>query len=356
MTRRRLAVVAVLAALPALYACYWMVAADGLRRGLFVWADDRRAEGWAVAFDEPSVGGFPLRLRTELRNVRLAPPDGWWRWRGPPVRAETRPWRPRIVRLAFPGDHRLALAGRGRPRELRLRFGAARATARFRANGAVAGLSARINRIEADDGIRIGSLRWSFAAPRPGAAPDAGPGPKPSGARLALSASRFEHPGLERREFVLPGRIDRPLPPIDRLDAELALIGDLDIEAAGIGRAAAALAAWRDAGGTIELDRLRVVWPPLTLEADGAFALDGALQPIGAMSARLRGYEEAIDALVEAGRLRASAALAARVVLGQGARRAPDGESSAALPLTLQDRRFSIGPIRLPPLPRIDWR
>ena len=345
MTRRRLAVVAMLAALPALYACYWMIAADGLRHGLFAWADDRRAEGWAVAFDEPSVGGFPLRLRTELRSVRLAPPGRWWRWRGPPVRAEARPWRPRVVQLAFPGDHRLTLAGRGRPRELQLRFGAARATARFHANGAVADLSVRVNRIETGGGIRIESLRWHFAAPRPGAAPDAGSGPDPSGARLVLSASRLEHP-----DSVLPGH------PIDRLDAELALIGDLDVEAAGIGRAAAALAAWRDAGGTIELGRLRVVWPPLTLEADGTFALDGDLQPIGAMSARLRGYGEAIDALVEAGRLRAGAALAARIVLGQGARRAPDGESSAALPLTLQDRRFSIGPIRLPPLPRIDWR
>ena len=50
-----------------------------------------------------------------------------------------------------------------------------------------------------------------------------------------------------------------------------------------------AIAAWRDAGGTIELDNLQLEWGGLGVNATGTVALDQNLQPIGAFSGGHRG-------------------------------------------------------------------
>ena len=65
-----------------------------------------------------------------------------------------------------------------------------------------------------------------------------------------------------------------------------------------------AIAAWRDAGGTIELDRLQLNWGGLGATATGTMALDQDLQPIGAFSGGIEGFGAILSALVEAGRLR----------------------------------------------------
>ena len=45
---------------------------------------------------------------------------------------------------------------------------------------------------------------------------------------------------------------------------------------------AQALAQWRDGGGTIDLQSVRVRWGSLLLDASGTLALDSSLQPEGA--------------------------------------------------------------------------
>ena len=56
-------------------------------------------------------------------------------------------------------------------------------------------------------------------------------------------------------------------------------------------------ALWRDAGGTVEVDRMTFAYGPLKLEANGTVALDTGLQPQAAFSIRAEGVFRAVEAL-----------------------------------------------------------
>jgi hypothetical protein len=118
-----------------------------------------------------------------------------------------------------------------------------------------------------------------------------------------------------------------------------------------------ALDRWRDAGGTIEVTRLQLLYGPLTLTADGTLALDKAEQPIGAFNARIVGASRTVDALRQRGLIEDMNSVAAKVMLGLMARKPLDGgEPVVAIPLTLQDRTLHAGPIALAVIPEIRWR
>ena len=122
------------------------------------------------------------------------------------------------------------------------------------------------------------------------------------------------------------------------------------------GPPAEAVAGWRDDGGTVELERLVLEWGPLELEASGTLALDPAMQPIGSLTAEIRGYAETLDALVQAGAAPPRDAAIAKVVLNLLAKTPPDGGPPVlTVPLTAQDGRLFVGPVALLELPPIEW-
>ena len=93
---------------------------------------------------------------------------------------------------------------------------------------------------------------------------------------------------VNARQVELPVAIGPLGSSIDQLDIGLTVKG-----AVPNGKLAEAAAAWRDAGGTIELDRLRLLWGGLGATATGTMALDHELQPIGGLSGAVQGYEPA---------------------------------------------------------------
>jgi hypothetical protein len=137
---------------------------------------------------------------------------------------------------------------------------------------------------------------------------------------------------------------------IDRLAAAVAVKGTIPD-----GPHRAALAAWRDDGGTLEVASLDLAWGNLRLGAKGTLALDAALQPVGALTALIRGYNDIIDALVAAGSVRAGDAALAKLALGLLAKEGPDGTYEISAPLTLQNGYVFLGPARLARLPVSTW-
>ena len=117
------------------------------------------------------------------------------------------------------------------------------------------------------------------------------------------------------------------------------------------------LAIWRDAGGTLEVDRLTLAYGPLTLEASGTVALDTGLQPQAAFSARAEGVFEAVEALRERRVIEIGDALAARLAL-TALFKTPEGGGAAYLqvPLSIQERTVYAGSVALMRLPRVRWR
>lgn len=57
-----------------IWTTWWVLATNGMQRGLNAWFDARQFEGWQASAGEMSRGGFPLRIATNLRDVSLDDP------------------------------------------------------------------------------------------------------------------------------------------------------------------------------------------------------------------------------------------------------------------------------------------
>jgi hypothetical protein len=122
------------------------------------------------------------------------------------------------------------------------------------------------------------------------------------------------------------------------------------------GRLMQAIAAWRDAGGTVELDNLRLDWGGVGVNANGTVALDQDLQPIGAFSGGIEGFDAILSALVEAGRLGTEQAALAQIALNAFAKPGPDGKPQIRTSFTMQNGEMFLGPVKLGAAPRIVWK
>ena len=127
----------------------------------------------------------------------------------------------------------------------------------------------------------------------------------------------------------LPGEVQPLGPRLASLAFEAVVRGDLSAFTLN----AATLAAWRDAGGAVEVSRLALGYGPLGLSGQGRFRLDAQLQPEGEASLRIIGYAQTIQALVGAKLLSAHAATAAGAVLGLLAR-PPEGGGASQVQTT----------------------
>lgn len=140
---------------------------------------------------------------------------------------------------------------------------------------------------------------------------------------------------------------------ISRFALDASLRGALDPTAADRER----LAAWRDAGGTLEINDLTIVWGPLAIAGDGTLALDDNMQPEGAFTAKITGMADLVDALQQAGSISPRDAAVARISLAVLTRAQEGGAPPAAeVPVSIQDRVVSLGPVPLVQLPEITWR
>ncbi|MBV8494929.1 MAG: DUF2125 domain-containing protein, partial [Alphaproteobacteria bacterium] len=84
-------------------------------------------------------------------------------------------------------------------------------------------------------------------------------------------------------------------------------------------------------------------------------ALDINLQPIGGFSGSVEGYEELMNALVAAGKMKPSDAQLARIGLAMLAKAGPDGRPAITTSFTIQNGEMFLGPAKLGPAPKISW-
>jgi len=305
---RGLIAVAVLAALSAGYAAYWFFLAGQVRDGIGQWAADRRAEGYKVDFASVGVGGFPFTLEAVIAAPAITAPGraGPWSWQGPMLLLGARPWALTRVRVRAPGRHRITVPGREKPKTVVLDAGALTATLDFN--------------------------------------------PGPAAFTLFLAASDIVY-SVEPVAGL--GRTTK------RLTLNAAVKGDLPRILDN-----AALAGWRDGGGTLDVSGLDIGHGPLDLTGDGTGALDAGMQPIGAFTLRVRGFNEALDRLKDARIIKPKAAALMKTVLGMmargqkakpGAGAEPESRLQLKVPLSLQDRKVYIGPVAVAEVPVVRW-
>ncbi|WP_119461441.1 DUF2125 domain-containing protein [Rhodospirillaceae bacterium SYSU D60014] len=324
------------------YSIYWYFAAQALEEGITRWVAERRAEGYRISVAEPLIGGFPFRLTAEIEApfIEAPPEEGAWRWQGPRIAGSAAPWNPLRIDLTMPGRHALSGAIAGQALTLYADAGGADGQVELDRAGRLKAVELVLADLaiadEAGDRITIEAADLA--------------------ATLHDSASDDRENSIDF-DFSLAGLVlpaDNPPPlgrEIDRIEAEGTLVGTIPP-----GPPAQALGAWRDAGGTLEARRLEIAWGPLTLAANGTFALDQAMQPVGAMTATVSGHGETIDALVAADIIRPRDGSIAQLILAAMSQPPENGgRPEIRVPLTAQDGYLSVGPVRLIPLPPIRW-
>ena len=349
MSRTRIVAFAIVAALArAAYAGWWLHAAGLAHQAIDSWVETQRAQGWHVELDDVAVQGFPLRIQAVARRFtveRDVPVR--WRWAGPRLSASMPPWGGREVAVSFPGAHTIEFEASDGRKTIALQSDKAGGTVHVTDDGKIILVTIALGTTQADlpdlGVAKLAKFDLSVGAQVQPATPASSDPRAPEVGRLTLGADGIELP--EKVAPTLGPRIAH---------AELDLILRGAIPAA---RTEAALAAWRDAGGTIDLIKLRLQWGEFQGEAEGSAALDAALQPQGALTVRAWGVAAAIDALVAAGQVRPREGATAKVVLHGMAKpgATPGVPPEIELPLTIQDRKMFLGPVPIARIPTIAW-
>jgi hypothetical protein len=337
-TRLGLAVVAVLLVLLGAYTAYWLIVATRISDGIAAWAQTERAEKVDVSWQKVGVRGFPLFWRVELKNAvlrdgRLSPSP---ELRIPAVSATVRPWDFGSWQLTAPEGLSAMLAGGGERPPLKL---AAHTAIGVVAVDPEAGTNLWLNLqdVSAEAGAKVpisSADAWVILPPKP---------PR-SHTAPALGIA------LDLRQVQLPAMTSVLNDTIEQLAFGVTVKG-----AVPSGKLAQAVAEWRDAGGTVELDNLHLDWGGVGATASGTIALDRELQPVGGFSGAIEGYDKILIGLVQSGRMRAADAGLARLALAMLAKAGPDGRPEIKTAFTIQNGEMFLGPAKLGKAPRIAW-
>ncbi len=310
------------------YAGYWFIAANRLQAGLEKWATARRAEGYTLQWGKEAVDGFPLRFRITLADASIARGNSY-RVAVPEIAGEVSPWD---------AAHWHVTATRG---------------ATGTAQGVAATMTAKSLTGDvalADDAtdIEFSILQLAAAGATAGqlTAHATLPRQAPQNDRdLALGATvRLYH-------LVLPKPVVALGDTVETVAVDLKVMGGLPP-----GDWRQAMAAWRDAGGNVQIDRADLQWGALRLEANGTLALDRDMQPIVALSASIVDHAALIDAAVAAGILPKKNSTLVKLVLNLLAKRGADRQTRLTAPVTVQNGTLAIGRAEIGKLPPIDWR
>jgi hypothetical protein len=335
---------AILAVLAAAHTGLWLFATQRLEDEFAIWQAQRRAIGWTATAGRPERAGWPLAAAIEVSDVALAGgetdlPEGL-AWHAARANLSVALLRPRLLSIRVIGQQRLRLS------ELpEFGFTADRFELTIPLDPGVPARSADL----AASGLRATLPAGPLEAATLAAHIDIRPAAAQAEDAVAMTASAeaINVPAL-------PGGRAWPFGPrIASVSCEAALTGPLP---GGVDLGTRA-AAWRDDGGTLALRRLALGWGPLGLSGSATIALDEHLQPMGAATVRLVGYDATLDALASTGTLPPRAALAAKGVLAILARSPKGGGSpQVELPVTLQDRTLTAGRFPLLRLPELVWQ
>ena len=346
---RRLAIVALgLLGTALVYTGVWVYGARQTIEAAEHWVGERRAEGYSVRYDDMRATGYPFWIKIELGNSGFGAPRAAspWGWEGDTLVVTARPWRPDRFFLRTSGAQMVSfLAG-----EQRLTYSGS--------------LAAGVAELIFDDGgpqsIGLSISGLELAAQQ-------GTGGKILVGRADIELRRLAVPaGAEQgaatmtldmtsSKVELPSVMVSPLgSKIEDLHLTGRLLGELP---RGPGASLIeALEIWRDSGGTVEVDQAALTHGVLSLRADGTLALDRDLQPVGAFTARVQGFNEALDAFSRLGIIGAGEAISAKLLLGVFAKRPQNGgPPTLNVALTVQQRDLYAGPVKLLRLPLVQW-
>ncbi|WP_420402723.1 DUF2125 domain-containing protein [Nisaea sp.] len=325
----------------------WFAAAFWLEGKIEAWAEEERARGNEVTYGELHFEGFPFEMSVLARDL------SYRRQRGRleetvtlgEMRAVAKPWTP--LDYTFTAETGVTARQRNLDTDTVVILEAAPRTqleTRFFGSGMLehARLTALGGLLTSE---RIGDGRGPREAARFAAA----------SLTLDQAEEVTDHTEAAAVVNLTATRVESPILAAMGTKAQhAALAMEMTLRGALAGMDSEDLALWRDSGGTLEIDRFTLAMDPVGLRLSATLALDRLLRPEGAGTLEVKGFDEAIQDLVEAGHLKQDAAEIAKLVLGAFSRTsAGDGTRIVSLPVAAQDGRVSAGPFTLFRIPAL---
>lgn len=341
---RKKYIVAAAAILVAAYSGWWWLAATAIQNGVERWIAGQQAKGARISPSGVTIVGYPFAFSIKLVDVAAVWPDGY-SFSSQSLKARTRPWAMHRFKVTATGGVSGVVPTGTSSHPLRIAGETLRGHASFRdspwpndVDFAADSVSASQSPPDSPNAAELTISTLTLAGTRPDSPPKAD---TDIAADLTLRANDLAAPAFDGNP----------------LGATIRQAG-IHLQLMGIPPAApdaAGLKAWRDAGGTLNLPDLSLSWGPLSVRANGTMALDSDMQPEGAFSAHLTGFEQTIDALAATGWIKPSAASIAKLALGLAAMPGADGKPTVQTPITIQNRRVSLGPAKLGQIPEIHF-
>jgi hypothetical protein len=319
------------------YTAYWWIAAGKIADAASDWARQAHERQLDVSWQAIRVAGYPFSFRLELTDAVVgdkaaSPPT---ELRAPQISASIWPWNFHDISLGAPGGLAILVGPTQTPLA---RLGAARAEGTVAAasdGSAIVWLTLHQPKAEAGVALSARTARaWVIVPSHP---PESHTEPAIGVAGLI-------------DDLALPAAPPELSKTVDQVGFGITLMGALPS-----GSLKQAAAQWRDSGGTLELDHLDLRWGAVGVTASGTLALDSDLQPIGGFSGAISGYDQLMNTLVAAGRVKPGDARIARLALALLAKAGPDGRPEISTSFAIQNGEMLLGPAKLGKAPRIDW-
>jgi len=325
------------------YTGYWFWLAQTFEQNLVLWVEQQRAMGYRMAYASDRPHGYPLAVEIGLDDIVIESPPGQsvWRLSTASKVLSVPPWAPLSLRIGDGGERvpcnvRWTTGGR----DYDIAVDGIDTTLHLSTQGDLPAISITGDSVDVrENGKTIAGVTQASGSV------DFLPAMShtESSVEFRLSARGIDFEASipadaktgKTHDWLLAGQVKGPVP---------------------LGPLPTALAAWSNDGGRIELTEFNANWEAATeVSGDGTVALDGRLQPVGAFSAVVRGYNEAVDAAVGRGFMTSAQGTAAKLWLNARAEK-DDRGLKVKLPLTIQDGFLSMGPLKLARLPIMTWQ
>ena len=325
------------------FVAFWFFTATGLRTGMEDWASSARATGWAVEYKQAVLSGFPFAIRLTLKNPHIASDteNPGWGWIGPELVVQIRPWNPGRFNLIFPNRHKLELNSKGKQnlyagssRELTVEYKPGKHWPTDLL------IQARDLALQNSKGQTLGARIATLKATNDPSKPE----------DIKFPSTIFN---ITAKNLSLPGHIKLPMGQrVSKLSVNAAVMGGIEKNPLRM-----SLTNWRDAGGTLEIPKFSMNYGPLSvIRSDGTVALDGNLQPVGAFTAKLKGFFEIVDALHAVGWISGKDSVTAKLVTGAFFQKDENGgPPSLNLAISIQDQKIYTSQVKLADMPPISW-
>jgi hypothetical protein len=324
------------------YSGWWIVTARAVGARIDGWIAQQQAAGAKIAPAHVSVTGYPFSFSVKLTDVSLTLPTGLG-FTSQSLKVRSRPWSLTNFKVNATGGFALTLPpGNTRP-ALTLAGETLKGHAGFGNTDIPTALDLTADTVSATPAGATGPTApeltvatVEFVGSRPTVQPKAD-----TDLAYDLSLKLTDMSAQLFESNPLGGTIH-----ITALHGQLLGVPPATWDAAGI-------KAWRDAGGTINLLAAAIQWGTLSVSGSGTLALDKDMQPEGAMTIRLVGFNEALDSLAAAGWVKIGPASLAKFALGIAARPGPDGKPMVDTPLSIQDRKITVDGAKLGVMPEL---